>query len=49
LRRLDARFSAWDDLAAELPTLYRRLKVRRAIEALPHAQQASCGATLGLD
>jgi sulfite reductase (NADPH) flavoprotein alpha-component len=34
LARLDARFASWDDAAAELPALYRRLGVRRRLEAL---------------
>jgi sulfite reductase (NADPH) flavoprotein alpha-component len=35
LPRLDARFAAWDQLAAELPALYRDLSLRKHAEALP--------------
>jgi cytochrome b involved in lipid metabolism/ferredoxin-NADP reductase len=35
LLRLDARFSVWDELAADLPTLYRTLQLRRRVEQLP--------------
>jgi hypothetical protein len=33
--RLPASHRAWDDLAAELPELHRRLAVRRALDTLP--------------
>jgi hypothetical protein len=35
LERLDARFAPWDEVAAELPLLYRGLGVRRRLAALP--------------
>jgi hypothetical protein len=35
LTRLDARFAAWDELAAELPSLHRELELRRRVEQLP--------------
>lgn len=35
LTRLDPRFSAWDELAAELPALHQSLSLRRHVEALP--------------
>jgi hypothetical protein len=34
LARLDPRFASWDDVAAELPLLYRDLHVRRRLESL---------------
>ncbi len=35
LLRLSPAFSAWDDLASELPRLYRDLDLRRRIDGLP--------------
>lgn len=35
LRRLAPQFAAWDELAGELPTLYRDLTLRRRVEQLP--------------
>ncbi len=35
LTELDRAFAAWDELARELPTLYRDLSLRRRVEALP--------------
>lgn len=34
LERLDSRFASWDEVATELPQLYRDLGVRRRLEAL---------------
>jgi hypothetical protein len=34
IERLDARFASWDEVAAELPLLYRDLSVRRRLESL---------------
>lgn len=35
LLRLGREFAAWDELAAELPTLYRGVQVRQRVSALP--------------
>ncbi len=35
LLRMPSGFEAWDQIAAELPSLYRRLGVRSAVHALP--------------
>ncbi|HEX4352340.1 MAG TPA: hypothetical protein VHZ95_05485, partial [Polyangiales bacterium] len=35
LEKLDTRFTSWDEAAAELPSLYRELSVRRRLESLP--------------
>jgi sulfite reductase alpha subunit-like flavoprotein/cytochrome b involved in lipid metabolism len=35
LTRLEPQFSAWDELAAELPLLYRSLGLRKRVERLP--------------
>ncbi|MET0343803.1 MAG: cytochrome b5 domain-containing protein [Polyangiales bacterium] len=35
LAQLDPHFAAWDELAAELPALYRKLTVRQRVDALP--------------
>jgi sulfite reductase alpha subunit-like flavoprotein/cytochrome b involved in lipid metabolism len=35
LARLDQRYAAWDQLAAELPSLYRSLALRRRVDELP--------------
>jgi sulfite reductase alpha subunit-like flavoprotein len=35
LERLSPAFAAWDQLAAELPQLYRDLSLRRRVDALP--------------
>ncbi len=32
---LPREYSAWDEVAAELPSLYRTLRLRRAVESLP--------------
>ena len=33
--QLDSRFAVWDQVAAELPSLYRSVAVRRTLEGLP--------------
>lgn len=35
LARLDARYAVWDELAADLPALYRSLGLRKRVERLP--------------
>src|SRR5689334_208807 len=35
LTRLSRQFAAWDQLAGELPSLYRDLTLRRRVEQLP--------------
>lgn len=35
LERLDARFAIWDEVAGELPSLYRDVRVRQRLDALP--------------
>jgi sulfite reductase (NADPH) flavoprotein alpha-component len=43
LERLDARFAKWDEVARELPLLYRDLRVRPRLDALP-ILDGSCAA-----
>ena len=44
---LDARFAAWDAVAARLPELHRTLSLRREVDALP-VLDASAAALEGL-
>lgn len=41
LTRLDGRYAAWDELAADLPKLYRTMGLRRRVEQMPVLQASA--------